>query len=128
MPTPRGRSELIEVHCVVCTKLVPDERLKFQSVTCSKECADTRENDLRLRRDQKECRYCRKPSTPKQRAAYARFAKMELRRPDLLYPEEFEKFKASSGAAAGEGGPTIEPTPKNFAAWRESQAEPAKEA
>ena len=94
MPKPRGRTDFsdVETHCIVCTTLVPPDRRKYKAITCSDECAIKRKNSIRARQDLRECRYCRKPSTPEDRAAFSRFRKLEDKRPDLLYPQAFEAW------------------------------------
>lgn len=93
--------------CVVDAQPISPERLSKGSVTCSKECAKIRRDAQRVQQDQKECRYCRKPSTPEQRQAFARFRVLERKRPDLLYPEAFEEWKKTAAQV----------TPKAFAEY-----------
>jgi predicted nucleic acid-binding Zn ribbon protein len=85
----------VKTHCVVCTNLVPEERAGRGGVTCSPECLTIRKAAQRAERDAKECRYCRKPSTLEARAAFNRFRRLEAKRPDLLYPDEFKAWAAS---------------------------------
>ena len=66
----------VERHCVVCANLIPSER-KADAVTCSKECTKTRRRFLQSKIDQTECRYCRRPSTPEERARYAAWKRWE---------------------------------------------------
>jgi hypothetical protein len=54
---------------------------------------------IRAKHDASACRYCRKPSTNEERAAYQRFRKLEKKRPDLLYPVEWKAFVEFSEAA-----------------------------
>jgi hypothetical protein len=98
---PKGTYR-IPGFCVVCSRPIPSERLTRGGVTCSKECTKTRRDAQRAQQDEVECRQCRKPSTPEQRDAYRRFHKMETKRPDLLYPEQFEAWTASGGEATPE--------------------------
>ena len=67
----------VKIHCILCTKEVPADRLKFKAITCSKECADLRKKMIRVRPLAGECLYCHKPSTPEDRAAFQRFRKWE---------------------------------------------------
>lgn len=101
----------VDFRCVVCTNPIPADRLKYGAITCSPEHGKIREAAIRAGKDTKECRYCRKPSTPEDRAAYQRFRKFEKKRPDLLYPEQYQAF-----LAAREGG--CELTPAAFAEYR----------
>ena len=98
----------VKTHCVICTNEVPKERLIRGAITCTKEHAKLRRAQLFAMMDKKECRYCRRPSTPEEREAYKRFRTLERTRPDLLYPEAFEDWKASGGT----------PTAKAFAEQR----------
>jgi len=84
-----------KVFCVMCTKEVPAERLRFRSVTCSDEHARLRQRLLRKRVDDRSCRFCHKPSTPAQRKAFARFRKWERENPTLAYPEIWAIVNAS---------------------------------
>jgi len=59
----------IRMKCVVCTNPIPPER-KWDSVTCSKECTKIRKDFGRSRKDQVQCRYCLRPSTPEERAQF----------------------------------------------------------
>lgn len=74
-------------YCVVCSTRLGADRIKFRSVTCSHECASIRERLLRKRVDDRECRFCHKPSTPTSRRAFNRFRRWERTQPDLAYPE-----------------------------------------
>lgn len=96
------------IHCVICGDEVPKERRVRGAITCTKEHGVERRNQLRALIDLRECRYCRHPSTPEERDAYRRFRVLESKRPDLLYPEAFEDWKASGG----------EPTAQSFAESR----------
>ena len=62
--------------CVLCTKPIPPER-KWDAITCSKECTKLRRSYAQCRMDQTECRYCRRPSTPEERARYAAWKRWE---------------------------------------------------
>ena len=64
------------LHCSVCTKVIEREgRSGSPPVVCSDECHKERRKILRSREDQKYCRYCSRPSTPAQRAAFRRWEK-----------------------------------------------------
>jgi predicted nucleic acid-binding Zn ribbon protein len=83
-------------HCVVCKADIPHERAsgKVKSVTCSDACATERKVMLRKKRqDSKMCRYCRRPSTPADRAAFMRFRKHEAEHPEDDDPRAIEKYK-----------------------------------
>lgn len=105
----RKTYEEVKTHCVVCTKEVPEDRATRGGVTCSPECLSIRKAAQRADRDAKECRYCRKPSTLEARAAFNRFRRLEAKRPDILYPDE---FKAWSAAVT----PDVAPSAEAFAA------------
>lgn len=62
--------------CVMCRKPIPAER-KSDAVTCSPECTQARRNFGRSRKDQTECRYCFRPSTPEERGRYKVWRKFE---------------------------------------------------
>lgn len=85
-----------ETHCIVCTNLVPPERIRFKSITCSDECARLRKLSMRAKQDARECRHCRKPSTMAERAAYQRYRKWEKANPQLAYPDEFKRWLSNS--------------------------------
>lgn len=62
----------VERFCVMCKKPIPADR-KWDAVTCSKECTVARKNFGRSRKDQTECRYCLRPSTPEDRVFFHMF-------------------------------------------------------
>lgn len=62
--------------CVMCKKAIPEDR-KWDSVTCSTECSKDRKDYGRSRKDQVECRYCLRPSTPEERARYHAWRRWE---------------------------------------------------
>ena len=62
--------------CVMCQNPIPPER-KWDAITCSKECTKRRKDFGRSRLDAMECRYCRRPSTPEERARYAAWRRWE---------------------------------------------------
>lgn len=66
----------IQMHCVVCMNLIPSDR-KWDSVTCSTACTKARKDFGRSRKDQMECRYCLRPSTPEERARYLAWRRAE---------------------------------------------------
>lgn len=82
-----------ETHCVVCGVKVPPERVRFKAITCTPEHAKLRKAQLRAKTDQRECRYCRKPSTVAERAAFQRFRKWETKNPQEAFPAEFKQWK-----------------------------------
>jgi hypothetical protein len=92
----------VTTHCVICTAEVPIDRQRRGAITCSKEHSKLRRAHLFAIMDQKECRYCRRPSTPEEREAYRRFRMIERKRPDLLFPEAFEDWKNSGGTPTAE--------------------------
>lgn len=98
----------IKTHCVICTTEIPRERLIRGAITCSNEHSKLRRAQLAAIIDKKECRYCRRPSTPEEREAYKRFRNLERNQPHLIYPEAFEDWKSSGGT----------PTPEAFAEFR----------
>jgi hypothetical protein len=112
----RNMYEDIVVRCVICGDPVPADRVAQGAITCKKEHGTLRKNMLRAQKDAKECRYCRKPSTPEERAAYMRFRRIERKQPDLLYPAEFQAWKAELDAQANP--PNDSPrTVEAFAKW-----------
>jgi hypothetical protein len=66
----------VQMKCVVCTKPIPTGR-KWDAITCSKECTKARRDFGRSRIDQRECRYCQRPSTPDEQTRYKRWRKWE---------------------------------------------------
>ena len=92
----------VKTLCIICGTDVPKDRLMRGAITCSKEHAKLRRGQLQAITDKKECRYCRRPSTPEEREAYRRFRTLERKRPDLLYPEEYEHWMAQSGMSSPE--------------------------
>lgn len=97
----------IKTLCIICGTDVPKERLMRGAITCSKEHSNLRRAQQTAITDKKECRYCRRPSTPEEREAYKRFRTLERNRPDLLYPDAFKDWKDSGGT----------PTPEAFAEY-----------
>lgn len=87
----------IKIHCVICGDDIPKDRIMRGGITCTKEHAAERRKQLRAMKEQKECNYCKRPSSPEEREAFARFRTMERRRPDLIYPEAFEQWKTETG-------------------------------
>jgi hypothetical protein len=110
----------MEGFCIVDAQPIPKARLLKGSVVCSDRCLKVRQRALRTVQDQRECRYCRHPSTPEEREAYKRFRALEKKRPDLLYPEAFAAFRAECEAQVG----GIEPTPEAFARHFAGRNEP----
>jgi hypothetical protein len=86
----------IAMNCVMCPKKIPADRPKL-AVTCSKECTTARKNYWRSKQDARVCRYCCKPSTPEQRAAYQQWR----RRPQNAEEEEqFRQWRDAQARAA----------------------------
>ena len=112
----RAQFDDVETFCVVCKENVPIDRVKHKAITCSPTCATLRKNSIRSKQDARECRYCRKPSTPEDRNAFQRFRRMEAKRPDLLYPSEYAAWKNEQLEWAKlEGRPDADTTPAGFA-------------
>jgi hypothetical protein len=82
--------------------MIPPEKLKFKSITCSDACARDRKLALRARQDQRECRFCRKPTTPAEKAAYQRFRKWEIANPALAYPAQFKQWAENNAKLGAE--------------------------
>ena len=82
-------------RCVICTDELSAERTMRGALTCGLAHGRIRRNKMYSNRDGKRCKFCRKPSTPIERAAYRRFRQLELTRPDLLYPAAFKAFGGS---------------------------------
>lgn len=83
--------------CVVCTRPIDEIRCRRGSITCSPEHGKIRKASLRGRFEQRYCRACCRTSSPIERAAFRRFRKMELMRPDLLYPAAFKAWQQDGG-------------------------------
>lgn len=66
----------VQMHCIVCSKTIPPERRR-DAVTCSKECSKARDKYIQSRMDNEECRYCRRPSTPEERARFKQWQKWD---------------------------------------------------
>lgn len=64
------------MRCVVCTNPIPPDR-KSDAITCSKTCTKARRDFMRSKLDQKQCRYCLRPSTVEERARYAAWRRSE---------------------------------------------------
>lgn len=82
--------------CVVDGRPIAQDRLSRGSVTCSKECYDLRRHAQRSQQDERECRYCRKPSTVEDREAFARFRRLEKKFPGFvenITAEQFARLK-----------------------------------
>lgn len=101
-----GRQGIAEAHCVVCGDTILPTRTRYGAITCSDEHRKLRKRIIRARAEVKRCRQCARPSTPIERAAYRRFRKLELMRPDVLYPAPYKAWLGQH-----EGG-----TPEAFAA------------
>jgi ribosomal protein S26 len=68
---------MMTLHCVMCGGDIPADRAARKFVTCSPECSEERERWAKARHDATHCRYCMKPSTPEERAAFKRFRAWE---------------------------------------------------
>jgi len=90
----------VKTLCVICGEQVPKERIMRGSIVCSKEHAQLRRAQLQAITDKKECRYCRRPSTPAEREAYRRFRTFERKRPHILFPEAFEAWQRAGNDPA----------------------------
>jgi hypothetical protein len=64
----------VDRFCLMCKKVIPADR-KSDAITCSTECTKRRADFLRSKIDQKECRYCNKPSTPEDRVFFSQWKK-----------------------------------------------------
>ncbi len=106
-----------EMNCVMCPNKIPPDRPKL-SVTCSKECTIARKNYWRSRQDARVCRYCWKPSTPEQRAAYQQWR----RRPQNEEEEQqFRQWRDAQARAAATA------TKRSRAEKIETEEEPGEE-
>lgn len=98
-------------YCVMDGKLIPPDRPRM-AVTCSKECTDARKDFRRSRQDARECRYCRRPSTPEERHRYLRWRKFEEKFPpdasELSEAERAERIYKAAHPPKKRG-----PKPKN---------------
>jgi hypothetical protein len=83
--------------CVICTKPIGADRARYSAITCSPEHGALRKQSIRARVDMKRCRVCSRPATPVERAAFRRFRKLELQRPDILYPAAFKRWQEEGG-------------------------------
>lgn len=79
--------------CVICTVDVSAERVARRAITCSLEHRALRKRSIRARVDIRRCRVCMRPATAIERAAFRRFRKLELSRPDLLYPAAWKNWQ-----------------------------------
>jgi predicted nucleic acid-binding Zn ribbon protein len=66
----------VSMNCVVCSNPIPKDR-KADAVTCGPDCTKARKNWLRSRKDQTECRYCLRPSTPEERTRFMAWRRWE---------------------------------------------------
>jgi hypothetical protein len=60
----------MDLHCVICTNLIPEEREIKKAVTCSADCKLKLKAIRRAARDMKICRQCNRPSTPEERKLF----------------------------------------------------------
>lgn len=62
----------------MCRNVISSDR-KSDAITCSPECTRKRKDYLRSKLDQRECRYCNKPSTPEDRVLFGMWRKAHKR-------------------------------------------------
>lgn len=88
-----------QLHCTVCTTVIPAERIVRESVTCSAGCANELRNIRRRQRDLKKCRFCNQPSTPEERKLFKQWIESQgkLRKPGR--PKGSTKAKIASAQA-----------------------------
>ena len=85
LPTPIGerlRADhfvKIDKHCLMCGKIIPRDHPRYRlTLTDTDECSPNGSMQWRKsREDQRQCRYCKKPSTPAQRARFSRWKRYE---------------------------------------------------
>jgi hypothetical protein len=65
----------IDVFCVVCGTVVPDDRKRRRSITCRDLCAKQRNAYLRAKAESRKCKYCNQPSTPEERRLFKQWYK-----------------------------------------------------
>ncbi len=85
----------MQVFCVMCKTEVPLDRKKRRSVTCSDECAKSRNNYLRERKELRKCKYCGTPSTPEEREDFRRWRrerKMAVKKAQRGDAEEYNEL------------------------------------
>jgi hypothetical protein len=87
--------------CIWCGDPVPKERQRYRAITCCEEHGRLRKASIRARVDQRQCRVCRKPSSPQERAAYRRFRSLEITAPELLYPKPWKQWQQNGGTVEG---------------------------
>lgn len=87
-------------YCTVCTDPIDAERIAKNATTCSKH-SGLRKRIVAASESNRRCNFCRRPSNAFERNAYKRFRKLELTRPDLLYPQAFKRWQAGGGDLAG---------------------------
>lgn len=94
MSQGRGvRAQPVELRCVICAELIPEDRMKRRAVTCKDDCAREFVNRKRMLTGRKKCLVCMRPSTLAERRGFRRFRDVEKKRPDLIYPEKFAQFQ-----------------------------------
>jgi predicted nucleic acid-binding Zn ribbon protein len=104
----------ITTHCVMCGTPIPKDRPK-QAITCSAECSLQRKNFRRSKQDARECRYCRRPSTPEERSRYLRWRKHEEKNPPPdaeLSPGELAEREYRKANPPKKRGPKPKATPE----------------
>ena len=100
------RTDLLDlpVHCVVCQGVVPTDRARRRSITCSPEHQELRKQAIRAMADKGRCRYCLKPSTLEQRHAFRVFANVQRKAAKsaaLLTVVRMLQGETNGGAALG---------------------------
>lgn len=86
----------VPVHCVVCGVVVPDDRKKRRSITCTEACAKFRNAYLRARVEAKKCKYCGAPYGEEQREDFKAWRRD--RRAKMLAEQKVAKEKAMDSA------------------------------
>jgi predicted nucleic acid-binding Zn ribbon protein len=101
------RAPLEVFYCVVCAEPIPTDRLLRKAVTCSKQHGTILKNERRKLRDLGRCRFCGRPSTPEERAAFAAWRKtlpdtVKRGRPSKPKPAATKKSALANGAGTVE--------------------------
>lgn len=107
-------------RCVVCTNEIPADRARI-SVTCSKECGETRRAWRRARQEMKHCRYCLAPASPLERLRYQRWRRYEKAHPPA--PEELSQEEHEELARLAANPPRKRGRPRLSAEEREARAQ-----
>jgi hypothetical protein len=114
------------IFCTMCPTPLSPERLKQNAVTCCIEHAEEHRVAKRRDKDSKKCRGCLRPTTPLQKKAFKRFARLEKKSPHLVYPTEFKEFQEEQttlAQACKDPRKKFETTPQAFAEfWSKKMA------